>query len=112
MPRRSVPWTSSSAPCSRSSPSLEAARVRAALERGVARAASASLDTEGYRVVDLHLARVEATEESSERADILRSLSENLEERGDADRALVVRLSAFTEASTADDLDPCSASRA
>ena len=87
-------------------PELEAARVRAALERGVARAASASLDTEGYRVVDLHLARVEATEESSERADILRSLSENLEERGDADRALVVRLSAFTEASTADDLDP------
>ena len=60
-------------------PELDAARVRAALERGVARAASASLDTEGYRVVDLHLARVEATEESSERADILRSLSENLE---------------------------------
>jgi len=87
-------------------PELDAARVRAALERGVARAASASLDTEGYRVVDLHLARVEATEESSERAEILRSLSENLEERGDADRALVVRLSAFTEASKPEDLEP------
>jgi len=87
-------------------PELDAKRVRAALERGVARAASASLDTEGYRVVDLHLARVEATEESSERAEILRSLSENLEERGDADRALVVRLSAFTEASTPEDLEP------
>ncbi|MDB4963984.1 MAG: Tetratricopeptide 2 repeat protein [Myxococcales bacterium] len=87
-------------------PELDAARVRAALERGVARAASASLDTEGYRVVDLHLARVEASEESTERAEILRSLSENLEERGDADRALVVRLSAFTEASAAGDVDP------
>ncbi len=87
-------------------PELDGVRVRAALERGVARVASASLDTEGYRVVDLHLARVEATEESSERADILRSLSENLEERGDADRALVVRLSAFTEASNAADVDP------
>ncbi|MBA3454658.1 MAG: tetratricopeptide repeat protein [Deltaproteobacteria bacterium] len=87
-------------------PELDVARVRAALERGVARAASASLDTEGYRVVDLHLARVEASDESSERAEILRSLSENLEERGDADRALVVRLSAFTEASTAADIDP------
>lgn len=87
-------------------PELDAARVRAALERGVARAASTSLDTEGYRVVDLHLQRVEATEESSERAAILRSLAETLEERNDADRALVVRLSAFNEASSPHDLDP------
>lgn len=87
-------------------PELDPARVRAALERGVARAASATLDTEGYRVVDLHLQRVEASEEASERAAILRSLAETLEERGDADRALVVRLSAFAEASGVGDLDP------
>jgi tetratricopeptide (TPR) repeat protein len=87
-------------------PELDPGRVRAALERGVARAAAATLDTEGYRVVDLHLARVEATEESGERANLLRELSENLEERGDADRALVVRLAAFSEVATAADVDP------
>lgn len=86
-------------------PELDGARVRAAVERGVARAASASLDTEGYRVVDLHLAKVEATEESSERAKILRELSATLEERDDADRALVVRLSAFSEAAEAGDVE-------
>jgi len=85
-------------------PELDGARVRAAVERGVARAASASLDTEGYRVVDLHLAKVEATEESTERAKILRDLSATLEERDDADRALVVRLSAFGEAAEAGDV--------
>ncbi|MDX2086876.1 MAG: tetratricopeptide repeat protein [Kofleriaceae bacterium] len=87
-------------------PELDPGRVRAALERGVARAAAATLDTEGYRVVDLHLARVEATEESGERARLLRDLSETLEERGDADRALVVRLAAFSEVATAADVDP------
>src|SRR5665647_3952 len=46
-------------------PELDAARVRAALERGVARAASASLDTEGYRVVDLHLARVDINDDGA-----------------------------------------------
>ncbi len=86
-------------------PELDGARVRAAVERGVARAASASLDTEGYRVVDLHLAKVEATEESSERARILRDLSATLEERDDADRALVVRLSAFGEAAEPGDVE-------
>ncbi len=86
-------------------PELDGARVRAAVERGVARAASASLDTEGYRVVDLHLQKVEATEESSERAKILRDLSATLEERNDADRALVVRLSAFGEAAEAGDVE-------
>ena len=86
-------------------PELDQARVRAAVERGVARAASASLDTEGYRVVDLHLAKVEATEESSERARILRELSATLEERDDADRALVVRLSAFSEAAEPGDVE-------
>ncbi|MFN0250091.1 MAG: tetratricopeptide repeat protein [Kofleriaceae bacterium] len=86
-------------------PELDGARVRAAVERGVARAASASLDTEGYRVVDMHLAKVEATEESSERAKILRELSATLEERDDADRALVVRLSAFGEAAEAGDVE-------
>ena len=87
-------------------PELDAERVRVAIERGIARAANASLDTEGYRVVDLHLARVEASEESSERALILRELSENLEQRKDAERALVVRLSAFGEAPALADLDP------
>ena len=86
-------------------PELDGARVRAAVERGVARAASASLDTEGYRVVDMHLAKVEATEESSERAKILRDLSATLEERDDADRALVVRLSAFGEAAEPGDVE-------
>ncbi|HVK84955.1 MAG TPA: tetratricopeptide repeat protein [Kofleriaceae bacterium] len=87
-------------------PELDPVRVRAALERGVARAAASTLDTEGYRVVDLHLARVEATEESGERAQILRELAETLAERGDADRALVVRLSAFTEVASASDVEP------
>lgn len=87
-------------------PELDAARVRAAVERGAARAAGARMDTEGYRVVDMHLQRVEATEESSERAGILRELSESLVERGDLDRALVVRLSAFAEAADAKDLEP------
>src|SRR6478609_5441004 len=87
-------------------PDLDPARVRAALERGVARAAASRLDTEGYAIVDLHLARVDATYEHSERAQILRELSETLEERGDIDRALVVRLSAFSEAASAGDLDP------
>ena len=87
-------------------PELDAARVRAAIERGAARAASSRMDTEGYRVVDLHLQRVEATEEASERATILRELSDNLVERGDLDRALVVRLSAFGEAADVKDLEP------
>ncbi len=87
-------------------PELDPARLRTAVERGVARAANASLDTEGYRVVDLHLERAEATEESTERAQILRELAENLEQRSDADRALVVRLAAFSAAPSAVDLDP------
>ncbi len=87
-------------------PELDVKRLRAAVDRAIARAANASLDTEGYQVVDLHLARVEATEESTERAQILRELSETLEQRGDADRALVVRLSAFTEAAKPADVDP------
>ena len=87
-------------------PELDAARVKAAIERGAARVASASMDTEGYRVVDLHLARVEASEEATERAQILRELSDNLVERGDLDRALVVRLSAFGEAAAVKDLEP------
>lgn len=87
-------------------PGLDKERVRAAVERGHARAANAALNTEGHRIIDLHLARVEATEESAERARILRELSESLEERGDAERALAVRLAAFGEAGTADDLDP------
>jgi len=87
-------------------PELDPERLRAAVERAIARAATASLDTEGYKVVDLTLARVEATEESEERAAILRELSESLEQRHDADRALVVRLAAFSEVATADDLDP------
>ncbi|MEJ7603656.1 MAG: tetratricopeptide repeat protein [Kofleriaceae bacterium] len=87
-------------------PELDATRLRGAVERGVARAASASLDTEGYRVVDLHLQRAEATEESSERAQILRELAANLEERGDAERALVVQLAAFGEVAVVTDLDP------
>lgn len=87
-------------------PEIDPARLQAALEKAVAKAASASLDTEGYRVVDLHLARVEATEEATERAKILRELSDTLEQRGDQDRALVVRLAAFGEAAAIDDLDP------
>jgi tetratricopeptide (TPR) repeat protein len=87
-------------------PELDPGRLKAAVERAIARAANASLDTEGYRVLDLQLARAEATEESTERAQILRELSESLEERRDADRALVVRLAAFGEAPSKDDLDP------
>jgi hypothetical protein len=87
-------------------PELDAERLKAAVERAVARVASASLDTEGYRVVDLHLQKVEATEESEERSKILRDLSETLEQRGDAERALVVRLSAFGEVATPADLAP------
>ncbi|HWO22163.1 MAG TPA: tetratricopeptide repeat protein [Kofleriaceae bacterium] len=87
-------------------PELDPDRLKAAIERAIARAATASLDTESYKVVDLTLARVEATEESAERAAILRELSESLEQRRDADRALVVRLAAFAEVPIVDDLDP------
>jgi tetratricopeptide (TPR) repeat protein len=87
-------------------PELDPARVRAAVERATAKVANAALDTEGHRFVDHHLARVEATEERSERARILRDLADNLEERRDAERALVVRLAAFAEAPAAVDLDP------
>ncbi len=87
-------------------PELDAERLKAAVERAVARVASASLDTEGYRVVDLHLQKVEASEESEERSKILRDLSETLEQRSDAERALVVRLSAFAEVGMASDLGP------
>jgi tetratricopeptide (TPR) repeat protein len=87
-------------------PELDAERLKAAVERAVARVASASLDTEGYQVVDLHLQKVEATEESEERSKILRELSETLEGRSDAERALVVRLSAFAEVATQADLAP------
>lgn len=87
-------------------PELDPDRLKAAVERAIARAATASLDTEGYKVVNLTLARVEATEECEERAAILRELSGSLEERKDADRALVVRLAAFGEVPTAQDLDP------
>ena len=88
-------------------PELDPARLRAAVERARAKAASAALNTEAHRFIDLHLAKVEATEEAAERAKILRDLSEHLEEeRGDADRALVVRLAAFGEAPMAGDVDP------
>ena len=87
-------------------PELDRERLRHAVERATARIASSTLDTEGYQVVDLHLQRAEATDEASERAAILRELSANLEERNDADRALVVRLSAFAEHPIVADLDP------
>src|SRR5262245_2739190 len=87
-------------------PELDRERLRAAVEKAVAKVASAALDTEGYKVVDLHLSRAEATEESAERAQILRDLSDMLEGRGDLDRGLVVRLAAFAEAPIAADLDP------
>jgi tetratricopeptide (TPR) repeat protein len=87
-------------------PELDAVRVRAAVERATAKIANATLDTEGHRFVDQHLARVEATQERSERARILRELADNLEARRDAERALVVRLAAFAEAPVAGDLDP------
>ena len=87
-------------------PELDADRLRTAIERGVSRAQSSSLDTEGYRVVDLHLQRAEATEESAERSQIMRELAETLEQRGDAERALVVRLAAFSSAPVFADLEP------
>ncbi|MFT3692750.1 MAG: hypothetical protein QM831_06395 [Kofleriaceae bacterium] len=87
-------------------PELDRERLRMAVERAAARIASQKLDTEGYQVVDMHLQRAEATEEANERAQILRELGEQLELRKDADRALVVRLSAFGEHPTAADLDP------
>ena len=87
-------------------PELDAVRVRAAVERATAKIANAALDTEGHRFVDHHLARVEATEERSERARILRELADNLEARRDAERALVVRLAAFAEVAAVLDLDP------
>jgi len=87
-------------------PELDRERVRAAVERAIAKAQAARLDTEGYQVVNLHLQRVEATEESTERAKILRELSGTLEQRGDADRALVTRLAAFGEVASADDVEP------
>jgi len=87
-------------------PELDPARVRAAVERATAKVANAALDTEGHRFVDHHLARVEASNDSVERARILRDLAVSLEDRHDAERALVVRLAAFAEAGIADDLDP------
>jgi tetratricopeptide (TPR) repeat protein len=87
-------------------PELDVERLRGAVERAVARVGSSSLDTEGYAVVDLHLAKVEATEESEERSKILRDLSETLEGRNDAERALVTRLSAFSEVARQDDIAP------
>ncbi|HEY1812819.1 MAG TPA: hypothetical protein VGG74_10765 [Kofleriaceae bacterium] len=86
-------------------PELDKKRLRAAVERASARIANATLDTEGYQVVDMHLQRAEATEEAHERATILRELADNLEARKDADRAIVVRLSAFAENPSIDDLD-------
>jgi tetratricopeptide (TPR) repeat protein len=86
-------------------PELDPGRVRAAVERATAKVAHAALDTEGHRFVDHHLARVEASEDSAERAKILRELATNLEDRRDAERALVVRLAAFAEAGVPDDLD-------
>ncbi len=87
-------------------PELDPARVRLAVERATARVAHAAMDTEAHRFVDGRLAQVEATEEAAERARILRELSDSLEDRKDADRALVVRLAAFGEAPTVADLDP------
>src|SRR5574337_1739394 len=87
-------------------PELDHERVRAAIERGHARVANAALDTAGQAVVDQQLALAEQTEESAERAKILRELAETLSERGDAERALVVRLAAFAEAPSRTDLDP------
>ena len=87
-------------------PELDRERVKAAVQRAIAKAQASSLDTEGYQVVNLHLQRVEATEEATERAKILRELSVTLEDRGDADRALVTRLAAFGEVPSADDIEP------
>src|SRR5262245_7685060 len=85
-------------------PELDKERVRAAVERATAKVAHAALDTEGHRFVDHHLARVEASEDSAERARILRDLAVSLEERRDAERALMVRLAAFGEAAVPDDI--------
>ena len=87
-------------------PELDPRRVRAAVERAQAKVANAALDTEGHRFVHHQLSQVEATEERGERARILRELADSLEERKDAERALVVRLAAFAEAPSAADLDP------
>ncbi len=87
-------------------PELDRERVKAAVQRAIAKAQASSLDTEGYQVVNLHLQRVEATEEATERAKILRELSSTLEDRGDADRALVTRLAAFGEVPSTDDIEP------
>jgi tetratricopeptide (TPR) repeat protein len=87
-------------------PELDKERLKHACERAIARAAASSLDTEGYQVVNMHLARVEESEQSEERAGILRELSDTLEQRGDAERALHTRLAAFTEVADKADLDP------
>jgi tetratricopeptide (TPR) repeat protein len=87
-------------------PELDATRLHAALERAHAKARAQTLDTEGYQVVNMHLQQVEQAAESSERARILRELSETLEGRGDLERAFVTRLAAFDEAATVADLDP------
>jgi tetratricopeptide (TPR) repeat protein len=87
-------------------PELDPARVRVAVERATAKIAHAALDTEAHQFVDHRLAQVEATEEAGDRARILRELADSLEDRGDAERALVVRLAAFTEAPAVVDLDP------
>jgi tetratricopeptide (TPR) repeat protein len=86
-------------------PELDPVRLRAAVERAAAKAANMSLNTEGHRLIDMHLQRVEATEEATERAKLLRELAEDLEQRGDMDRALVLQLAAFTEAPIGDDID-------
>src|SRR4029079_2592217 len=83
-------------------PELDRARVRAAVERATAKVAHAALDTEGHRFVDHHLARVDAPEDSAEREKSVRELGTTLEDRRDAERALMVRLAAFAEAAVAD----------
>jgi tetratricopeptide (TPR) repeat protein len=87
-------------------PELDRERLQGAVERAVARAAASALDTEGYQVVDLHLARVEAAKESVEKAQILRELAAELEERGDAERSYTTRLAAWEEAPSVDDIEP------
>ena len=112
-PAASDPSTSSSGPSSRSSPSSMPARVRIAVERGAARVASASLDTEGYRVVD-HAPRARRGDRGVDgaRARSCATCRRTSSERGDLDRALVVRLSAFGEAPSREDIAArCSASR-
>ena len=104
---RRRPSTSS---CGRSSTSSPSSTPRGCAPRSSApraQGASAALDTEGHRVVDTHLARVEATEERGERATILRELADDA--RGSAatpSARCVVRLAAFAEAPTSADLDP------